>query len=145
MPEFSPPSSSSGVSGSVPSVAVSLTLDSLELASTYDRVSKRQCKHRRLSSAALAAKTGERVLDIGRGTGRLGACATDRVAPDGEVIGVQPLPLRVAIAAEIHSRFSAGGGRAEDLSRFPSEGCAGGLTQRFEQGSDQGRLSQRPS
>jgi arsenite methyltransferase len=98
---------------------VSLGLDSEELASTYERVSTRQFNHGKLLIAALAPRPGERVLDVGCGTGRLGDYVAGLVAPAGEVIGLDPLPLRIDIAARKNPRFKASVGRAEDLSRFP--------------------------
>jgi SAM-dependent methyltransferase len=41
-----------------------------------------------------------------------------RLAPDGAVIGVDPLPLRVDLAAGKHPGFRVFVGQAEDLSRF---------------------------
>jgi ubiquinone/menaquinone biosynthesis C-methylase UbiE len=100
---------------------VSLTLDSAELASTYERVSTRQFNHGKVLIAALAPAPGDRVLDIGCGTGRLGDYVAGLVAPAGEVIGLDPLPLRIDIASAKNPRFKASVGRAEDLSRFPPE------------------------
>lgn len=100
---------------------VSLGLDSEELASTYERVGTRQFNHGKLLIAALAPRPGERALDIGCGTGRLGDHVAGLVAPDGAVVGVDPLPLRIDIAARKNPRFSASVGRAEDLSRFAPE------------------------
>ena len=97
---------------------VSLDLDSPELASTYDRVSVRQFNHGKVLIAALNLAPGERVLDVGCGTGRLGEHVADLVAPDGEVVGVDPLPLRIELAARKNPRFKALVGRAEDLSAF---------------------------
>ncbi len=97
---------------------VSLELDSPELASTYDRVSVRQFNHGKILIAALEPRPGERVLDVGCGTGRLGEFVAGLVAPDGEVVGVDPLPLRVDLAARKNPRFEAKVGRAEDLSAF---------------------------
>jgi len=97
---------------------VSLELDSAELATTYDETSTRQFNHGKLLIAALAPKPGERALDIGCGTGRLGEYVANLVAPSGEVIGVDPLPLRIGIASRKNPRFSASVGRAEDLSQF---------------------------
>jgi arsenite methyltransferase len=100
---------------------VSLELDSPELASTYEQVSTRQFNHGKILIGALAPRPGERVLDVGCGTGRLGDYVAALVAPSGEVIGVDPLPLRVEIAARKHARFRASVGRAEDLSAFADE------------------------
>jgi ubiquinone/menaquinone biosynthesis C-methylase UbiE len=98
---------------------VSLGLDSEELASTYERVSTRQFNHGKLLIEALAPRPGERVLDVGCGTGRLGDYVADLVAPAGEVVGLDPLPLRIDIATRKNPRFKPSVGRAEDLSRFP--------------------------
>jgi arsenite methyltransferase len=97
---------------------VSLSLDSEELANTYERVSTRQFDHGKVLIAALAPRPGERVLDVGCGTGRLGDYVAGLVAPGGEVFGVDPLPLRIDIAARKNPRFHASVGRAEDLSQF---------------------------
>jgi arsenite methyltransferase len=97
---------------------VSLSLDSEELASTYERVSTRQFDHGKVLIAELAPRPGERALDIGCGTGRLGDYTAGFVAPGGEVIGLDPLPLRIDIAARKNPLFKASVGRAEDLSRF---------------------------
>src|ERR1700755_78585 len=97
---------------------VSLELDSAELAATYDETSTRQFNHGKVLIAALAPKSGERILDIGCGTGRLGEYVAGLVAPSGEVIGVDPLPLRIDIAGKKNPRFTASVDRAEDLSKF---------------------------
>jgi len=97
---------------------VSLDLDSPELATTYDLVSTRQFNHGKVLIEALHPARGERVLDVGCGTGRLGDHVASLVAPDGEVVGVDPLPLRVELAARKNPRFKALVGRAEDLSGF---------------------------
>jgi arsenite methyltransferase len=98
--------------------SVSLALDSEELATTYDRVSTRQFDHGKLLIQALAPRPGERALDIGCGTGRLGEHVARLVAPAGQVVGIDPLPLRIDIAARKNPGFEASVGRAEDLSRF---------------------------
>ncbi|WP_233561530.1 class I SAM-dependent methyltransferase [Sorangium cellulosum] len=97
---------------------VSLALDSAALAETYDRVSDRQFNHGKLLIEDLQVSPGERVLDVGCGTGRLGAHVAELVGPSGEVVGVDPLPLRVALANKRGSSFRAAVGRAEDLSQF---------------------------
>jgi arsenite methyltransferase len=101
-----------------PQRPISLNLDSAELAATYDEVSVRQFNHGKILIAELGLQPGERVLDIGCGTGRLGAYVADRVAPNGEVLGIDPLPLRIELAARKNARFKASVGRAEDLSAF---------------------------
>ncbi|MET0342430.1 MAG: methyltransferase domain-containing protein [Polyangiales bacterium] len=98
---------------------VSYHLDSPELAAAYDKVGVRQFEHGKVLIAALAPQPGERVLDVGCGTGLLGGYVAGLVAPAGEVVGVDPLPLRIEIAGTKHPRFSASVGTAEDLSRFP--------------------------
>ena len=100
---------------------VSLDLDSPELAATYDKVSVRQFNHGKVLIGSLRVKPGERVLDIGCGTGRLGEYVAGLVAPQGEVVGVDPLPLRIDLAARKSPRFSARVGRAEDLSALEAE------------------------
>lgn len=102
-----------------PTRPVSLELDSPELAATYDLTSLRQFNHGKVLIQALDPKPGERVLDIGCGTGRLGEYVANLVGPSGEVIGIDPLPLRIDFAGRKHPRFSAQVGRAEDLSAFP--------------------------
>jgi arsenite methyltransferase len=101
-----------------PARTVSLELDSQELASTYERVSTRQFDHGKILIAALDAKPGSKVLDVGCGTGRLGDYVAQQLGADGLVIGVDPLPLRIEIAARKNPRFQASVGRAEDLSQF---------------------------
>jgi len=99
---------------------VSLELDSRELAATYDVTSTRQFNHGKVLIAALQLKPGQLVLDVGCGTGRLGEYVANIVAPSGRVIGIDPLPLRIELAASKNPRFEASVGRAEDLSAFAS-------------------------
>lgn len=99
---------------------VRLDLDSRELAATYEEVSTRQFNHGKLLIQELQIKPGERVLDVGCGTGRLGDFVANLVAPTGQVVGVDPLPLRIEIAGQKHPLFAASVGRAEDLSQFAS-------------------------
>jgi len=101
-----------------PARNVSLSLDSPELASTYEQVSVRQFNHGKVLIASLRIQPGERVLDIGCGTGRLGDYVANIVAPGGQVVGVDPLPLRIDIAAKKNPLFKAQVGRAEDLTAF---------------------------
>jgi trans-aconitate methyltransferase len=105
-------------SQTTPARPVSLELDSPELAATYEETSLRQFNHGKVLIAALAPAPGERVLDVGCGTGRLGEYVANLVAPSGEVVGIDPLPLRIDLAARKNPRFKASVGRAEDLSAF---------------------------
>jgi arsenite methyltransferase len=100
---------------------VSLELDSPELAATYDEVGTRQFNHGKILIQAVGVQPGERVLDVGCGTGRLGQYVAELVGPGGAVFGIDPLPLRVGIAAAKHTRFRTSVGRAEDLSAFADQ------------------------
>jgi len=102
---------------------ISLERDTPELARTYEQAGVLQFHHGKFLIGPLALKSGDRVLDIGAGTGRLSEFVAGLVGPTGRVIGIDPLENRVTIA-----RLRASGtltfdvGRAEDLSRFgPAE------------------------
>jgi SAM-dependent methyltransferase len=102
-----------------PKRTVSFDLDTPALARTYDRVGVRQFEHGKLLIAGLDPKPGEQVLDVGTGTGLLGAYTAAKVAPNGRVIGIDPLPLRIELAASKgQANFETRVGRAEDLSAF---------------------------
>lgn len=100
---------------------ISLERDTPELARTYEQAGILQFHHGKFLVGPLALKSGDRVLDIGAGTGRLTEFVAGLVGPDGRVIGIDPLENRIAIA---HLRASKtltfDVGRAEDLSRFES-------------------------
>lgn len=98
---------------------VSLALDSQQLAATYDRVGERQFNHGKQLIEALRVRPGERVLDVGCGTGRLAAYVAGLVGPSGKVDAIDPLPLRVALAQKKGpSNLTATVAAAEDLSDF---------------------------
>ncbi|MFL9829074.1 class I SAM-dependent methyltransferase, partial [Rhodoplanes sp. SY1] len=102
-----------------PAGTVNLALDSPDLAATYDRTSDPQFKHGLALIEPLSIAPGERVLDLGAGTGRLAAHVADLVGPSGNVTAVDPLPLRIEHArAKGRGNIEALVGRAEDLSRF---------------------------
>src|SRR5262249_12278393 len=76
-----------------------LTLDSDVLAREYERVSaERQFRSGQRLVEELAVSSGERVLDLGCGTGLLARHIADRVGPSGYVLGIDPLPLRIELA-----------------------------------------------
>jgi arsenite methyltransferase len=98
---------------------VSLALDSKQLAETYDRVGERQFNHGKQLVSALGVVAGQRVLDVGCGTGRLAAYLAALVGPAGKVDAIDPLPLRVALAQKrAPANLDAQVGAAEDLSAF---------------------------
>lgn len=106
---------------SSPSV-ISLERDTPELARTYEQAGILQFHHGKFLIGPLALKAGDRVLDIGAGTGRLTEFVASLVGPDGRVVGIDPLENRIAIARLRASKtLSFDVGRAEDLSRFGPE------------------------
>jgi arsenite methyltransferase len=77
----------------------SLYLDTDQLARDYDRISAtRQFEFGKQLVAALNLRTGERVLDIGCGTGILTHHIAEAVGPRGRALGIDPLPSRIHIA-----------------------------------------------
>jgi arsenite methyltransferase len=98
---------------------ISSNLDSPELAAAYEEVSTLQFEQGKQLIAALNLSQGQHVLDVGAGTGRLGAYVADLIGPSGRVVGIDPLPLRVEIArSKGIANFDARVGSAEDLSEF---------------------------
>lgn len=97
---------------------VSLNLDTPELAATYDVVGQRQFSHGKLLINDLDVRYGQRVLDVGAGTGLLAAYVASIVGPQGKVVAIDPLPLRVELARKKASEIEVAVGRAEDLSAF---------------------------
>ncbi|WP_437775207.1 class I SAM-dependent methyltransferase [Sorangium sp. So ce1097] len=98
---------------------ISLALDTPELAQAYEHGSDRQFNHGKLLIEALGVRRGQRVLDVGAGTGRLAAHVAEIVGPEGSVVAIDPLPLRVDIARQkTRSNLATAVGRAEDLSAF---------------------------
>ncbi len=101
---------------------ISLALDSQELAEQYDVVGHRQLDHGKLLVADLDVRPGQRVLDVGCGTGLLGAHVAGLVGSAGKVFGIDPLPLRIELARRrAGPTFEPAVGRAEDLSAFARE------------------------
>jgi len=87
------------------SLAPSLALDNDRLALDYEEISAtRQFQSGKRLCADLAIAAGERVLDVGCGTGLLAEHIANLVGPAGFVLGLDPLPLRIELA---HRRVRA--------------------------------------
>jgi len=100
---------------------VSLTLDTQELAHHYEHVSAaHQFEAGKVLIEELAITPGEKVLDVGCGTGLLAEYVVGLVGPTGSVVGIDPLPLRITLAQQKRqSNLSFQVGTAEDLHDFP--------------------------
>jgi ubiquinone/menaquinone biosynthesis C-methylase UbiE len=102
-------------------LAPSLNEDSNQLARDYEQVSRnRQFQSGKRLVAALAIAAGERVVDVGCGTGLLAEHIADLVGPTGHVLGIDPLPLRIELAeAKARPNLEFRVGNAADLSAIP--------------------------
>jgi arsenite methyltransferase len=103
---------------------VSLTFHTPDLADSYERISaERQFKIGRVLIDDLELGAGEKVLDVGCGTGILTEYAAGMVGAAGLVVGIDPLPLRIELAQRrARANLSFKVGDAYDLSSFPEQG-----------------------
>src|SRR5262245_38544901 len=77
-----------------------LDRDNAALAEDYERISAEwQFRSGTRLVERLAIRPGERVLDLGCGTGLLTRHIADLAGRSGYVLGLDPLPLRIALAA----------------------------------------------
>ncbi len=97
-----------------------LKLDTLLLAEKYDVVSNIQFDNGSILLEKLGVKEGDKVLDIGCGTGRLALYVSKIVGSHGKVVGIDPLPLRIDIARRNikGENLSFEVGVSDDLSFF---------------------------
>lgn len=72
--------------------------DKPQLAEKYDVISDSQYNNGLELIERLGIDKGNNVLDVGCGTGRLALYTVRRVGPSGKVLGIDPAPLRIAIA-----------------------------------------------
>jgi len=99
-------------------MTTSLSHDSRHLAEAYDRLSDVQFESGKRLAHQLAISDGERVLDVGCGTGRLAHFIAERVGARGAVVGIDPLEERVTLARARAAGIRFEVGRAEDLGAF---------------------------
>jgi arsenite methyltransferase len=104
--------------------ALSLNLDTPALAQHYEQVSlDRQFKAGQLLVERLRIQAGERVLDVGSGTGLLAEHVAGIVGAGGSVLGIDPLPLRIEIAKrKVRPQLAFAVGDAQQLGELPDAG-----------------------
>ncbi len=96
--------------------------DTSLLAERYDCISNSQFENGVLLIKELGIKPGDRILDIGCGTGRLGEHVLKTIGKSGYLAGIDPSEHRIKIAQQKVRRFSNisfGLGSDRDLVNIP--------------------------
>jgi len=101
--------------------------DTPELAMYYDKISDAQYNRGVSLVDMMKMNSGDAVLDVGCGTGRLALYVSGIVGSSGSVIGIDPSPHRIEVANGKLSSIPAPNvcfmvGEGEDLSGLP-DGC----------------------
>lgn len=96
-------------------------LDTAKLAKKYDQTSDGQFETGKNLVKELEIKSGQSVLDIGSGTGRLAVYVLDIIGESGYFVGIEPSEHRVQIARDkiSNSNASLELGTSKDLNRYP--------------------------
>ncbi|WP_424358260.1 class I SAM-dependent methyltransferase [Methanocella sp. MCL-LM] len=98
--------------------------DTPELAERYDLISDSQLEKGGLLIRRMGIEAGNRVLDVGCGTGRLTLLVSQTVGPSGFVLGIDPSEHRIKAACDKLTSHEPrnvhfGVGIAEDLHSLP--------------------------
>jgi ubiquinone/menaquinone biosynthesis C-methylase UbiE len=93
--------------------------ESIALAARYDALSDPQFTHGQDLLKLLALRRGDRIFDVGCGTGRLAALALEQLGHKGRIVGIDPALPRIELARHLDdARLEFRVGRGEDLSGF---------------------------
>lgn len=100
--------------------------DDTKLAERYDAVSDSQYKKGLMLIEQMGIKSGDHVLDVGCGTGRMAIHVSGIVGRSGSVLGIDPSPYRIAVAEQklktnniTNVRFEIG--RGEDIGSLSAD------------------------
>ena len=107
--------------------ALSKPRDYKYIAEKYSQLNKTQVEYGKKLVKVLDLKHGDKVLDMGCGTGEITSFIADQVGEQGQVLGVDPDEERIKVAVQKYSgarrniKFIAG----DSSSHFPHQGRRG--------------------